>query len=405
MIFVMPKKSDSKKRIYLDNAAATPVDLKVLLKMKPYFVNHFGNPSAIHKEGQVARQVVEEARQEVAKVLGIKNNGVIFTGSGTESNNLAIVGYIEKLKATGKKYSEMEIVTTEIEHPSILALSPKLKQLGVKIKFVAVDEVGLITVTALEKVLSQKTVLVTFAYANSEVGTVQPVSRLARVIRNFAQKNAVTISIHLDAAQAPLWLPCAFAKLGVDSMALDSGKCSGPKGVGILASRRLSDFSPITFGGGQESGLRPGTENVVGIVGASTALALAQANYEKRSQKVSKIRDDAMAMILNRLPDAVLNGSVGQGRLANNINISLPGFDSEYAVVFLDSHGVAASTKSACAGAGSGLSHVVEVMTKDKKRASSTIRLSLGEKTTKKDLERAVNILEEFCQKMKTLTQ
>lgn len=405
MIFDMTKKSQIKPRIYLDNAAATPISPKVFLKMKPYLIDDYGNPSAIHKEGQKARLAVEEARQQVATVLGLKSSSVAFTGSGTESNNLAILGYLENLKNNGQKYSELELVTTEIEHPSIMSLLPRLKKLGVKVKFVAVDEHGLINLSALEKVLSPKTVMVTFAYANSEVGTVQPVARLVRMIRSFALKNKLNINVHLDAAQAPLWLPCAFSQLGVDSMALDAGKCAGPKGVGVFAARRLRDFAPITFGGGQEDGLRPGTENVAGIIGAAIALQLAQATYKERVEKVSKLRDETIKLITSKLPEAVLNGPLPEARLANNVNISIPGYDSEYAVVFLDTHGVAASTKSACAGAGSGISHVVKVLTKDVKRAGSTIRLSLSDKTSKKDIKETIEILARFCQKMKTLTQ
>lgn len=401
----MLKKPESKKRIYLDYAAATPIYPEVLASMKPYLKEQYGNPSAIHKEGQLARRAVEVSRQKVASVLGIKTSGVVFTGSGTESNNLAILGCLENLRAKGNKYSELELVTTEIEHPSILELVPRLKKLGVKVKFVPVDEFGNINALQLEKVLSTKTALVTFAYANSEVGTVQAVSKLSRLVREFSRKNNIEIQIHLDAAQAPLWLPCAFSRLGVDSMALDAGKCSGPKGVGILAARDLSKLVSITSGGGQESGLRPGTENVAGIVGAGEALVLAQAGYEVRAEKVMKLRDSSLELIRKMLPEAVINGPEGDARLANNINISIPGFDSEFAVVSLDSQGVAASTKSACAGAGSGVSHVVETMTKDNRRATSTIRLSLGEKTSLKEMKQAIEILATFCQKMKGLTQ
>jgi cysteine desulfurase len=405
MILTMSKKAPIKKRIYLDFAAGTPLEAKVAKAMLPYLLENYGNPSAIHQEGRVARLAVETARQKVATLLGVRPNGVIFTGSGTESNNLAIVGYLESLRANGRKYSEMELVTTKIEHPSILALLPKLKNLGVKIKFVAVDSVGLINHSALQEILSTKTALVTFAYANSEIGTIQPVSRLVRVVRNFCRENNLNIKVHLDAAQAPLWLNCSFSPLGVDSIALDAGKCGGPKGVGILAGRQLNDLKPIMAGGGQEAGLRPGTENVVGIVGSAEAITLAQMGYEKRASKVCQLQAEALKLIGKHLPEAIINGPVGTDRLANNVNFSLPGFDSEYAVVFLDTHGVSASTKSACAGAGSGVSHVVLTISDDQKRASSTLRLSLGEKTTKKDIAYTFKVLEEYCAKMRTLTQ
>ncbi len=390
----------SKKRIYLDHAAATPLHLEVKEAMLPFLENSFGNPSAVHEEGVKARQAVEVARLKVATVLGIRPTGIIFTSGGTESNNLAILGLVKKLQKDGLPYSEMEIITTEIEHPSISALLPMLRELGVTIRFAAVDSEGKITVPALEAVLSAKTVLVTFAYANSEVGVVQSVSRLARTIRQSQKKNGTKIYIHVDAAQAPLWLPCTLERLGVDMMSLDTGKCNGPKGIGVLATCGGVTLLPILFGGGQEQSLRPGTENVAGIVGAAKALELAQATYQDRAEAVSAVRDEFITLLSEAIPEVLLNGPEGESRLANNINISLPKFDTEYAVVYLDARGVAASTKSACAGAGGGESKVVSVMTGDKARAKSTLRLSLGADTTRAEMETVLDILLEFRDKM-----
>lgn len=395
-----------KKRIYLDHAAATPLAPAVLKAMLPYLENSFGNPSAIHGEGVAARFVVEEARQQVATTLGIRPNGVIFTSGGTESNNLAILGVLKNLSRTeGVPYSEMEVVTTKIEHPSISALIPILKATGVKIRHVAVNEEGLITLSALEAVLSPKTVLVTFAYANSEVGAVQPVSKITRAIRKYQKEQGTKIFVHVDAAQAPLWLPCTLPRLGVDMMSLDVGKCNGPKGVGILALHGTVPLLPILHGGGQESGLRPGTENVAQIVGAATALSLAAKKYEERAAKVAKVRDEFLSLIQKTLPQARINGPMGEDRIANNVNISIPGFDTEYAVIYLDAKGVAASTKSACAGAGGGESVVVFEMTKDSDRARSSLRFSLGEDTTVSDITRTLEILKDFQAKMYPLTK
>ena len=402
MFSLWPKK----KRIYLDHAAATPLSSSVKKAMLPYLETTFGNPSAIHGEGVKARQSIEDARQSVATILGIRPNGVVFTSGGTESNNLAILGYIKNLCRTeGVPYSEMEVVTTKIEHPSISALIPILKATGVKIRTVAVNEEGLITIPALEAVLSPKTVLVTFAYANSEVGAVQPVSRLTRVIRKYQKEQGTKIVVHVDAAQAPLWLPCALPRLGVDMMSLDVGKCNGPKGVGMLAVHGTIGLLPILHGGGQEQGLRPGTENVAQIVGAATALARAQEVHEERSVAVKKVRDTFFALLSQELPTAQINGPIDENRLPNNINISLPGFDTEYAVIYLDAKGVAASTKSACAGAGGGESVVVYEMTKDSDRARSTLRLSLGEENTIADMRTVLQILKDFAAKMYPLTK
>lgn len=376
--------------------------------MLPYLETEFGNPSAIHAEGIAARSAVESSRQKVATTLGIRPEGVLFTSGGTESNNLAILGRLKYLaRKEGIAYSDMEVITTRIEHPSIMSLVPVIEATGVTVRFVEVDGEGKITVAALEKVLSPKTVLVTFAYANSEVGVVQNVSRLVRTVRQFEKTHTHgrRIVIHIDAAQAPLWLPCSLTPLGVDMMSLDVGKCNGPKGVGMLVLRGNVPLLPILYGGGQEQGLRPGTENVANIVGAATALTLAQADYQERAVSVSKLRDSFIDLLTEALPEVLLNGPQGEERLANNINISLPKLDTEYAVVYLDAQGIAASTKSACAGAGGGESTVVSTMTGNSERAKSTIRLSLSTDTTLADAKYVVEILLRFKAKMNELTR
>ncbi len=392
------------RRIYLDYAAATPLSPQVKEVMLPYLGEFFGNPSAIHQEGQAADLAVSNARIAIARTLGARPSEIYFTGSGTESNNLAILGYLKSLKSTGRSYETMEVVTTPIEHPSILSLLPTLEELGVTVRFLKVNEFGLISKESLIDSLSESTVLVTFAYANSEIGTVQPVLQLSKIIRERSSKTKNPIKIHLDAAQAPLWLSCSINQLGIDSMALDAGKCAGPKGVGVLYVHHEFKLLPIMAGGGQEENLRPGTENVAGIVGAAKAIVLAQADYDKRSQLVGPVIESAVSYLQNTLPEAVINGPVEVSRLANNLNFSLPGYDTEYAVIWLDKNGVAASTKSACAGAGSGISHVVFTCTQDASRAGSTIRFSVGEETTIGDLMFAIDTLKQFCQKMKELT-
>ncbi len=397
------KSAENKGRIYLDVAAATPISLPVKAAMLPYLDTFFGNASAVHAEGRAAKQAINDARQKIARTLGVRGEEIIFTGSGTEANNLAVLGYVHGLAATGRSYASMAVVMSEIEHPSLLNLVPVLTKLGVKVSLVPVTVDGHITVPALESVLTPETVLVAFAYANSEIGTIQKVSRLVKVIRAFAARHDTTIKVHLDAAQAPLWLPCQSAPLGVDSLALDAGKCFGPKGVGILFAKHRSEMVSLMLGGGQEGGLRPGTENVAGIVGAAEAFFLAQHEYEERARLVHEVSAGARAYLEIELPQAVINGS-HVDRLPNNINFSLPGFDTEYAVVWLDAHGIAASTKSACAGAGGGMSHVVYACTKDTARARSTIRFSLSPDVSLESVRHAIDVLRAFCQKMNSLT-
>ncbi len=242
--------------------------------------------------------------------------------------------------------------------------------------------------------LTAKTVLVTCALVNSEIGTIQPIPKIARIVRAFEKESGTHILVHTDAAQAPLWLSCALDSLGADMLSLDAGKCYGPKGVGVLAKRHGVSLTPILHGGAQELGLRAGTENTALIVGCANAIVRAQEGYIARSEKILKLREYFIELLLRDIPDAVLNGS-RTDRVVNNVNISLPKFDTEYAVIWLDAKGIAVSTKSACSTGGGG-SAVVREMTNDASRASSTIRFSLGEETTKDEIERAVSVLLEF---------
>jgi cysteine desulfurase len=389
----------TKKRVYLDYAAATPLKKSVLRAMMPHLKADYGNASAIHAEGVAARVVVEAARSRVARALQVRPEFVTFTSGGTESNNLAIVGAIERLCCEGRSFADIEVVTTMIEHPSVLNTMKALETKGVVVKYVAVDSEGFVNVEELQKLLSEKTVLFSVAYANSEIGVVQKVHAIKKALEAAEKKFRTKILFHLDAAQAPLWLSCQMDSLGVDLLALDVSKCNGPKGVGILVRSRRVTLAPTLFGGGQESGLRPGTENTAGVVGASVALEFAQKEYKARSERVIKVRDDAIAHILKEIPQAVLNGPVGEGRLANNINISIPGLDTEFATIVLDKHGFAVSTKSACAGAGGGESVVVKTISGDVAKAKSTLRISLSPETTVRDIKNVSQVLKLHIQK------
>ena len=369
--------------------------------MQPYFLEVFANASAIHAEGVAARQAVETARESVARTLRVRVPDVYFTGSGTESNNLAVVGAVMARHEAGVAFSDMEVVASPIEHPSIMRALDHLAALGVRVHYLTVDEVGKLAPAELSTKLSSRTVSVVFSYVNSEIGVVQDVAALARAVRMYERANSTRIYVHVDAAQAPLWLPCALDRLAVDSIALDAGKCCGPKGVGILATRHGVTLAPLTYGGGQERGLRPATENVPGIVGAATALTIAQEHHEDRAARVAVVRDAGIKTLLT-LPGAVLNGSATD-RVANNINISLPGLDTEYAVIVLDQAGIAAATRSACSGADGGESHVVRMLSgSNESRAQSTLRFTLGEASTSAEIERVRVVLHDHLERMKS---
>lgn len=407
MKFNFFKSKKTSNRIYLDYAAATPVRREVFEAMKPFFTEHFGNAGAVHSEGAYALKAVEDARTSVARTLHVRATDVTFTSGGTESNNLAIYGSLRAVTDSSKSFSDLEIISCKTEHPSTLRALEHIEEIGVTLRYVDVLEDGLIDEKHLATLLTNKTALITFAYANSEIGVVQNVKRITRMVRAFNTEHNAHINVHLDASQAPLWLPIQMDALGVDMMTLDSGKCYGPKGVGILAHRYGVALKSVMLGGSQESGLRAGTENTPLIVGCTTSLEIAQKKQKQRSERVSKLRDKMISALLEKVEGAVLNGSA-ENRLANNINISIPEINTEFAVVTLDAQGIAVSTKSACSGADGSGSYVVLETTKDSKRAVSTIRFSLGEETTESEIKKTVEILATHTAKMrafqKTLT-
>ena len=384
----------------MDYASTTPVHAEVWKAMVPYFRDMWANASAIYTEGVAVREVIEAERGALARVLHVRPSDVVFTSGGTESNNLVIVGLVARLHTEGIAYADMEIISTKIEHPSILEALRYVEALGVVIKYAPVDEEGRIDMVDLEALFSEKTRLVTFAYVNSEIGTIQDVKKITRMARAWNDTHKTHVYVHIDACQAPLWLPCALDQLGADLVSLDAGKAYGPKGVGVLVKRHWVKLNSIMYGGGQEQGLRPGTENTALIIGCVRALVRAQQHWEKQSAAIQKVRDYALSKI-KTLPNVVINGS-SEHRVPNNINISIPGIDGEYAVITLDAHGIAASTRSACgAGKGQG-SHVVRTISGDEARALSTIRFTLGEGTKKKDIDEAVAVLKEHIKLMRS---
>jgi cysteine desulfurase len=396
----MMQRMSKSTRVYLDWAAATPLLPEAYVAMVPYLAGNFGNPSAIHAEGQASRQAVEEARMTVASAVQVRPEYVTWTSGGTEGNNLAILGVVESLVQQGRAYESMTVITTKIEHPSVGEAFAALARRGVTVRYVQVSEVGKIDLEHLRTLLDESVVLFATALINSEIGTIQPSRAIHKILHEAEVKYDTEISFHLDAAQAPLWVNCQFDALAVDFISLDSAKCCGPKGVGVLVRGRRTNIAPVVHGGGQESGLRPGTENVSGIVGAAVAINEAQASWRERAGQVALVRDQAIKHIQTEIPQACVNGAIGEDRVANNINISIPGLDTEFAAVVLDKHGFAVSTKSACSGAGGGASMVVQETTTDPTRATSTLRVTLGPDTTVANLESLTDTLKDHIEQM-----
>ncbi len=400
-----------KKHIYLDYAATTPVDPAVFDAMLPYLstitnnpsTGLFGNPGSLHSYGQQASGAVFIARQMIAKELNCHYGEVVFAGSATEANNLALRGAVRGWQmANGKEQMLPRIIISAIEHESVLATAKDLEKDGVEVVVIPVSKDGVVDLKKLKAALNERTVLVSVMYANNEIGTIQPVAEVAKIIRDFRASSAIGNKplairyplLHTDAVQAFQYLECDVQELGVDLLTLSAHKIYGPKGIGALYVRsqpasKLSTtnypLSTILTGGGQESGLRSGTENVPCIVGFAKAVGLAAMDREDEAVRVAKLRDQAWVGIKKLFPKAVLNGSI-HGRLPNNLNFHLPGVLGEQLLVALDMQGVAVSSGTACTARSTNPSHVVLALGYDEKRAKNSVRISLGRMTAKKEI-------------------
>ncbi len=381
--------------------ATTPVRKEVILAMKPYWSEDFGNPGSITKLGVKAKQAVENARRTVAECLKARPQEIIFTSGGTESNNLAIFGLVNNLEKQGMKISDLHFITTNIEHSSISECFKELERRGGKVDYLKVNEKGLVDPKDLRKLIKPNTVLVSVGYANNEIGTIQPIKDIMKEIRHARKTNKILVNnfpfFHTDASQAGLYCNLNINELGVDLMTLDAQKIYGPKGVGILFIKSGVEISPIIFGGGQERGLRSGTENVPLIVGMAKALELARKSFETKAKKIKIIRDYFWTKIQKGIPEAVLNADL-ENRLPNNLNISIPGIDSEFTVFCLDEAGIVCSTRSACSHDEGG-SFVVRVLGQGEALAKSTLRFSLSEDITKKDVDFVVITIKKLVEK------
>jgi cysteine desulfurase len=383
-----------KKRVYADAAASTPVSRnaqKELFRL----LGLYGNPGALHTEALLAAAELDLARESVAEVIGAHPDEIVFTSGGTESNNLAIDGFLHTLLVSGE---EVHAITSAIEHPSVLQPLRALREEGLTITELPVNSAGLVSPKELAEAVTENTVFVSVQLVNSEVGTVQPVREIAkelRRIRKEREEGSFPLYLHVDASQAPLWKKVQVDKLGVDLLTLDGQKILGPKGVGILYVRREVQIEPQQRGGGQERGLRSGTENVALAGSFAVALRDAQAAEAQTSKRIAELRDFLLQEILKRIPTAAVNGAVGDERVANNLSISIPGLTGEMAVIALDAFGVAASTRSACDSSAQEPSHVLVALGLSTEQANGAIRLTLLPTATKEEMLRVADALKE----------
>jgi cysteine desulfurase len=385
-----------KKPIYLDYAAATPLDPRVAQAMAPYLDAQFANPGALYAAGRAARAALEDARHRIAMVLGAKTGEIVLTAGATESINLAIFGVARQFPASA-------VIATSTEHESILGCMRQLEAEGHPIVLAPVLGDGLLDLPELAAAITDQTALITVAYANSETGVIQSmrqVSKLVQAVRQDRQKRGVQLPLylHTDAAQAAGLLDIHVSRLGVDLMTLSAAKIYGPKQVGALYVRTGVRLLPIIWGGGQERALRSGTQNVAGAVGFATALELAQLDREQQAVRLLQLRDNFWSQLLEISPTAELNGHLTK-RLTSHLNFSIPGLSGEDLVYQLDAAGIAVATGSACSAGSGEPSHVLLAMGRTPEVANSSLRITLGRATAQQELDVTIAKLAQFIPK------
>jgi cysteine desulfurase len=390
-----------KQSIYLDNAATTPVDPFVFKKMQPYFSQKYGNPSSVHRLGEEARQAVEKARQQIADFLGCSAEEIYFTGSATESDNWVILGIVEKFRS--QHLVKSHIITSAIEHKAILEPCRVLTKKGLaEVTLLPVNQDGLVNPKDLEKAVKKNTCLVSIMYANSEVGTVQPIRQIGQLIKRINRKRSRPIVFHTDAVQAVNYLDCRVKYLGVDCLSLSGHKIYGPKGTSGLYIKKGTPISPLIRGGGHERGMRSGTENVPGIVGLAEAIKRVK-NQKSKIKNIKKLRDRLIKGILKSIPDARLNGSL-KHRLPNNAHFSFKGAEGESIVMELSQRGIFTSTGSACASHSLKPSHVLLALGLSAEQAHCSVRFTLGRQTTARDIDYVLKVLPEIVDRLRKIS-
>jgi cysteine desulfurase len=375
----------SKSYIYLDYAAATPLDERVLQAMWPYFSRKFYNPSATYWPAHEVAEDLEAARAKVAHWLGARPSEIIFTAGGTEANNLTIHGIM-------RQFSEGNIVVSSIEHESVLAPAHHYD-----CREIAVKPDGTVDLESLQKAIDDQTVLVSVMYANNEIGTIEPIRETSKLIAKVrearrSQNHKLPLYFHTDAAQAANYLDLHVARLGVDLMTINGGKIYGPKQSGVLFVGAHVPLKSIIEGGGQENNIRSGTENVPQSIGFAKALTFAQEMREAETKRLQELQQHFYELLEKRLPQAIINGSKKK-RLPNNIHITIPGQDNERLLIQLDEAGILAAAGSACSASDEEPSHVLRATGLTDKEAQASLRFTMGRSTTKEQIEQTVATL------------
>ena len=373
--------------VYMDHSSTTPMRPEAVEAMLPYFSETYGNPSSLYALADQSRNALDEAREGVARVLACRSSEVIFTSGGTESDNAALKGVALARRGEGD-----HIITSVIEHHAVLHSCEQLENEGFDVTYLEVGPDGLVDPADVEAAITDRTTVVSIIYANNEIGVIQDISRISRVIRAESERRGRGIAFHTDAVQAAGWLALDVDSLGVDMLSLSGHKFHGPKGAGVLYLRRGTAFTAQMAGGGQEQDRRSGTENVPLIVGLSVALELASAEREAVADRVTGQRDRLIEGIMERIPDVSLNGHPRR-RLPNNVNVSFEGIEAEPLLIGLDLAGVAASSQSACSAASLEPSHVLMSLGMSREAAMGSLRLTLGRDTSDEDIDTVLDVL------------
>ena len=388
------------KTIYLDYAATTPLDTQVLEKMLPYFGSQFSNASSMHSSGRHAAQVITKVRREVANILGAYPEEIIFTGSGTESDNLAIKGVARVNRNFGN-----HIIISAIEHKAVIESAKQLESEGFMVSIIPVDFLGMIDIDACMKLITDRTILISVMYANNEIGTIEPIKELAAAVEKWRGAHGQTTFplLHTDACQAAGALSLSVKELGVDLMSLNGSKIYGPKGVGILYKKKTVSIRPTIVGGEQEKNLRAGTECLPLIVGFGEALKCADNIRKTENSRMVTLREYFMDMLVRNIPGAIINGHRTE-RLPNNVHISIPHIEGESILLMLDKLGIEASTGSACSAYDLKPSHVLMAIGQTAEFAHGSIRFSLGRDTTQNDIDYVLSVFPGIASRLSSIS-
>ena len=380
--------------IYLDNAASTAVHPEVVKEMLPYFDVQYGNPSSIHQFGRRAKNAIQKARKQVAALIGAEPGEITFTSGGTESNNTIFLGCP---KFQGEKFELNHIIISSIEHDAVLEPVREFEKYGVQVTYLPVDEHGLVNPDDITKSINEQTTIVSIMLANNEVGTIQPIKEISKICNKYQ------IPLHTDAVQAVGKIPINVKELGVDALSISSHKINGPKGVGALFIKKGFTVAANIVGGGQENGMRSGTENVASIVGFGKACEIAKDKLSDNISHFQTLHSSMLSRIVKEIPHVKLNGHT-EKRIFNNIHLTFLGVNGEDLIIKLDEHGIAASTGSACSVHTQKASHVLKAMGFNHEQITGSLRISFGYMNTLNEVEQAVEVLKKVVAELRSVS-